>query len=270
MKSGVKNSMPIKPTDEMLDIWTVLVRNIRHAEGVAGLMGNLYAESGCHANNLQNSYARRWKTTDEAYTDLVNSGEYDDKFAADHAGYGLAQWTNKARKQNLLGFSKVYGAGIGNPVMQSVFLALELRNYSLVNNVLQDPAASIYDAAYAVLRLYEKPANITTEKAVRRAQYGMEIYKLYRDADISETWVGYHEVIQPYHTMRRGSKGDDVRELQQRLIRIGYTLPKSGADGIYGRETADAIRRFQEDHQLYADGIAGAVSQYCVERCASD
>lgn len=57
--------------------------------------------------------------------------------------------------------------------------------------------------------------------------------------------------------LKRGSKGEDVRKLQQRLIELGYALPRYGADGDYGSETVTAVKAFQRDRGLQADGIAG-------------
>ncbi|WP_107327879.1 TIGR02594 family protein [Agrobacterium pusense] len=41
-----------------------------------------------------------------------------------------------------------------------------------------------------------------------------------------------------------------VREVQQRLISLGYDVGRSGADEIPGRSTAKAVTRFQEDKKL--------------------
>ena len=45
-------------------------------EGAAGLMGNLMAESGLRANNLQNTFEKKLGMTDKQYTEAVNSGTY--------------------------------------------------------------------------------------------------------------------------------------------------------------------------------------------------
>lgn len=60
--------------------------------GVAGLMGNLFAESGLNPKNLQNTYEKKLGMTDAEYTAAVDSGSYSN-FVKDSAGYGLAQWT---------------------------------------------------------------------------------------------------------------------------------------------------------------------------------
>lgn len=57
--------------------------------------------------------------------------------------------------------------------------------------------------------------------------------------------------------LKRGMTGEDVRKLQARLIELGYGLPKYGADGEYGSETVKAVKEFQTDKGLDADGIAG-------------
>ena len=61
----------------------------------------------------------------------------------------------------------------------------------------------------------------------------------------------------PRTILKRGMKGDDVRRLQQRLMELGYALPRYGADGEYGSETVTAVKAFQRDRGLQVDGVAG-------------
>ena len=81
--------------------------------GIAGLMGNLYAESGLKPTNLQNSYEKSLGMSDAEYTAAVDSGAYTN-FANDSAGYGLAQWTFWSLKQELLTYVKNKNASIGD------------------------------------------------------------------------------------------------------------------------------------------------------------
>ena len=55
----------------------------------------------------------------------------------------------------------------------------------------------------------------------------------------------------------KGLSGQDVIDLQKKLMELGYSLPKYGADGDFGAETESAVKAFQEDHQLDVDGIVG-------------
>ena len=56
-------------------------------------------------------------------------------------------------------------------------------------------------------------------------------------------------------TLRKGMKGDDVRQLQEFLNEEGYNAGK--ADGIFGPNTETGLMRFQKAHGLAVDGIAG-------------
>lgn len=56
-------------------------------------------------------------------------------------------------------------------------------------------------------------------------------------------------------TLCRGSKGENVRLLQQALINLGYLSGK--ADGKFGPMTEEAVISFQKANSLTADGLAG-------------
>ena len=58
-------------------------------------------------------------------------------------------------------------------------------------------------------------------------------------------------------TIRRGSKGETVAEMQGVLERLGYDLGSCGVDGDFGRMTEKAVKAFQKDHGLKTDGICG-------------
>ena len=62
--------------------------------------------------------------------------------------------------------------------------------------------------------------------------------------------------IRTRKTVRMGSRGDDVRYLQQKLASFGYHV--GGTDGIFGVNTCNAVIEFQSDHGLVADGVVGA------------
>lgn len=61
-------------------------------------------------------------------------------------------------------------------------------------------------------------------------------------------------------TIKKGTQGTDVKELQEDLMRLGYQLPRFGADGDCGDETVAAIEAFQTDQGLEVDGVFGAAS----------
>jgi peptidoglycan hydrolase-like protein with peptidoglycan-binding domain len=55
--------------------------------------------------------------------------------------------------------------------------------------------------------------------------------------------------------LNSGDKGAGVLILQGTLHFLGYDI--TDIDGIFGGETEDAVRAFQEDMGLDADGIVG-------------
>ncbi|WP_420808515.1 peptidoglycan-binding domain-containing protein [Clostridium cuniculi] len=45
-------------------------------------------------------------------------------------------------------------------------------------------------------------------------------------------------------TLKKGSKGNITKLLQQKLISLGYDLGKYGADGVFGTDTYNAVVKF--------------------------
>ena len=66
--------------------------------------------------------------------------------------------------------------------------------------------------------------------------------------------------MKAYHNLTTGDKGKEVKKLQEKLIEMGY-LPEGAADGAYGRQTYNAVKKFQYYNGLKADGIAGRSTQ---------
>lgn len=160
-------------------IWSFLFGKIGNAYGAAGLMGNLNAESGLRASNLQNSYEKSLGMTDEQYTAAVDNGSYTN-FAKDSAGYGLAQWTYHTRKAALLSYTKSVGASIGSLEMQLNFLYKELSdNYNASVLEVLKSAKSVREASDVVLTKFECPANQSEAVKIKRAGYGQTYFNKY-------------------------------------------------------------------------------------------
>ncbi len=64
------------------------------------------------------------------------------------------------------------------------------------------------------------------------------------------------ELVKPSSTVRKGSKGNDAKIVQQRLIDLKYLAGK--ADGIFGDKSVNALKAFQTKNNLVADGVAGS------------
>lgn len=170
-------------------IWKYLMEKIGNPYGVAGLMGNLYAESALNPQNLQNTYEKSLGYTDEAYTQAVDNGEYTN-FVNDKAGYGLAQWTYWSRKQNLYNFVKNAGKSIGDLTTQLEFLWTELEGYKTVLETLKE-VTTVRQASDCVLTQYEKPADQSEKVQEKRAGYGQAYFDKYGASETEDSNMGY-------------------------------------------------------------------------------
>lgn len=161
-------------------IWNFLMVYIDNEYGVAGLMGNLFAESALRSSNLQQSYETKLGYNDNTYTAAVDNGSYDN-FVNDAAGYGLAQWTYWSRKQDMLEFHQSKKKSIGDLKTQLEFLVKELsESYKGVWSDLKN-ATNILAASNSVLLKFERPANQSESVQKKRAEYGQKYYDKYAD-----------------------------------------------------------------------------------------
>lgn len=224
-------------TDAAKTIWDFLISKGLNAYAVAGLMGNLYAESALNPKNLQNTSNKKLNMTDEEYTQKVDDGTYTN-FVRDSAGYGLAQWTYWSRKQNLHEFAKSAGKSIGDLGMQLEFLWNELQGYKAVINTLKT-AKSIREASDAVITGYERPADQSEGAKKKRAEYGQVYYDRYTKL-----------------TQKENGSACTVKEFQEWLnekYSAGLVV-----DNSYGPKTeAAAVKAWQQAaNDILAAGLA--------------
>ena len=159
-------------------IWNFLKAQGLSDAGVAGVVGNLYAESGLRPNNLQNSYEGKLGMADAEYTEMVDHGTYTN-FVRDKAGYGLCQWTYWSRKQALLDYAKVKGASIGDLAMQLGFMMQELNQGYKALVLKLKTATSVKEASDAFLLQFERPADQSEARRKQRAEYGQKYFDKY-------------------------------------------------------------------------------------------
>ena len=54
--------------------------------------------------------------------------------------------------------------------------------------------------------------------------------------------------------LKRGARGEAVKQLQKALMTLGYSVGVFGADGKFGSATEKAVRKYQQEHGLDATG----------------
>lgn len=166
-------------------IWDFLKSKGLNDFAVAGIMGNLRAESALSPINLQNSFEKKLGYNDITYTQAVDNGIYNN-FVHDGAGYGLAQWTYYSRKQNLLVYARNRKVSIGDLQMQLEFLWKEMQNYSTMMKEL-NTATTVRDASNSFLFRFERPANQGGAVQNARTNYGVAYYNKFSGKTPTET-----------------------------------------------------------------------------------
>lgn len=196
----------VKPDTSKIDtsaadpevIWNFLKAKGLNDYGIAGLMGNLNAESALKPTNLQNSYENKLNMNDAEYTAAVDAGTYTN-FAKDAAGYGLAQWTYHTRKQAMLDFHKKAGKSIGDLNTQLEFLVYELTtSYATSVWAVLKNATSILEASNAVLMKFERPANMGENVQAQRAKFGQVYYDKYAKSSSSPVQPEVEKPVEPF------------------------------------------------------------------------
>lgn len=77
------------------------------------------------------------------------------------------------------------------------------------------------------------------------------------NGDLYEGSVEPQEYTLGERTLRRGDEGEDVRTLQEYLLKLGYSVGSAGTDGEYGAKTEDAVKAYQDAAGLDNDGVYG-------------
>lgn len=61
-------------------------------------------------------------------------------------------------------------------------------------------------------------------------------------------------VTSAFANFQSGDDGPEVVELQERLVQLGYSLT---ADGVFGDETLNAVKKYQQAQGMEVDGVVG-------------
>ena len=170
-------------------IWDYFMDKLGNECGVAGLMGNLEAESGLYPDRVQGDIP--YSSYSQEYTAQVDSGAISmGEFVHNGpggGGYGLAQWTYPTRKQGLYDMWKSGGyTSVGSLELALDYLWHELQNdFPGVVSVLKS-AKSVREASDKVLHDFENPADQSTAVEEKRENMSVSWYNKYAGSDPSE------------------------------------------------------------------------------------
>lgn len=143
-------------------IWNLFVATGKLTEvAIAGIMGNMYAES-----NLQPR--------------IVQGGSYTDEIIVDgKTGYGLCQWTSEGRQKALKDFAKQMNKSSGDAEVQVQFCLHEMKSYATDDGTplitALNNCTKPYDAAIIFHRVFERSAD-NAQMEARRGNFAEQLY----------------------------------------------------------------------------------------------
>lgn len=201
------------------------------------IRANIYAQISLALNRIYTEYYRS-----RGYNfDITNSTQYDQSFV-----YGRDIFSNISEIVDEIFNDYVVKQGRVEPYYTEYCDGIEVKCKGLSQWGTVDLAKKGY-TPYEILKYY----------------YGDDI-------NIVEGKVGGPTQSYPGSALRLGSAGEDVRSIQRNLNRIrkNYPLiPKIASEnGIFGADTQEAVRVFQNIFNLSPDGIVGKGTWYQIKR----
>lgn len=99
------------------------------------------------------------------------------------------------------------------------------------------------------------------DRIAEDGDFGPETMKRLNNSFVEGFGVSSPEGFRVLRLTQPFMQGEDVRQVQQALIKLGYSIGVLEPDAIYGIATENAVRKFQQDQGLVIDGIAGPATR---------
>lgn len=221
-------------------IWGFLIDKIGNPFGVAGVIGNMFAESGLRPNNLQNAYEKPLNLTDDEYTKAVDNGSYTkDDFVNDRAGYGICQWTHPDRKKGLYEYMQSRVLRIDNLTGQLGYMWQEVEQIPGLLSKLNN-AKTVREASDTFMLEFEKPADQSEANRETRARYGERYYAEFAEngpvTAVYESELGNHKAAENTLKLtiyKRLFYNSDCYKSGTRIFPGGVQVHSTGANNPY-------------------------------------
>lgn len=257
--SSLLMTLPAWAVSNQEQVWVYLRGQGLSQAAVAGIMGNIEAESNYRPNNLENSANMRADISDEDFTALVDSGTIDRaEFARSETyglysggmyGYGLAQWTWYTYKEDLYDFAKDRGTSIADLEMQLDFLLYSAGQ----NKKLADykNASDVVDATVLFHNAYEN-SNSTAAMIADRVRRAQDVFAKFGDATV--------EFPRPEKYTAGRFKDVTIADWFDSVVADAYELglmdgvSETEFDAMGSVTLAQAITMAARVHSIYATG----------------
>lgn len=201
----------------------------------------------------------------------------------------IAEYAEKAARNNKIGYNQINRASfweqlkkVGDPgkitvacdadcsagvcgIVKAVGIALKMPKLADISptlvtqqmrSALKKAGFSIYTAA----KYTNSDKNLLRGDILLNDEHHVAI-NLTTGTGATKTAPSKNPYPEPSYYISRGSTGNGVKWVQWELKRHGYDIGSSGVDGICGKMTDAAIRKFQKDRKIEVDGIVGKITR---------
>ena len=204
-------------------IWDYLKEKGLSSNAIAGIMGNMQAESSLEPN-------------------IIEGGGHADEITVGGPGYGLCQWTSQDRQQGLVNLAQSRGTSTSDTDTQLDFMLSEIdKGYG---DMLQKmDGMSPYEAALLFHQEFER-SNDSPQAAARRGEFAEEIAKT---EGKGESFNGTYKGGGGASKKKRGLFGKltematALSDKMKKAIAPMAGAITSGAEKMFGKDTISAI-----------------------------
>ena len=225
-------------------------------------VGNFQCESNCEPFRVEGDFSP-YKTISKAYVQGVTDGSISRyTFAHDAKGFGLYQLTFWSRKEEYYDFWKLNGGKLDSAELQTKFAIKEMkRDFPNLWNFLKQ-TNDIFTACSRICREFERPAFNNIDARFQAAN------RFKNELDLNEWKSGDGDEPEPEPTPAPTPAKDHTLTLRtidwhcesfkefallKALLECrNYDTDLWDNDGVW-----DAVKEFQRENGLSADGIVG-------------
>lgn len=221
-----------------------------------------------HYSQARRNYAIRKYKDGKYYSDCSSSVSYAYKVAGESFGIlnTVGMWTSKKMKDVSVKISKGI---IQNPEVLKIGDMLLFagndsgrKKYGYVGHVemvgeISGSKITLYGHGSGLAKKHEMNAYCKTRYNTKSSTpLGRRLLVKVRRAiwdSANETSNASETVVMP-STLSKGDKGSEVKAMQEKLIKLGYSCGPDGADGDFGSNTLNAVKAFQKDLEYDVTG----------------
>lgn len=170
-------------------------------------------------------------------------------------------------RELLIGFSagctqdynwlKAKGQIVSEPQVGDLVFFGDLSHIGIIENVDNERIYTIEGNTSNKAELIINGGQVAKKSYLKSSKYIYGYARPKYSDSVQNTTENNTEQQITYPLLKKGSKGNFVRIVQEKLIQKGYVLPKFGVDGDFGSETEEVVKQLQRDVHIEVDGIVG-------------